>query len=73
MSRITNAEQKLRHLTELNTARRKKYVELHGMKRFNAELTGERIEQLNKALAECGITKKQFLENAIDQFLKGVK
>lgn len=71
MARLSKEEQKAKHLSELNVARRKRYVELHGMKQFKVELTGERFDEIDNALKEKGITKKQFLENAIDQFLKG--
>jgi len=70
MGRLTNEEAKRKHLSELNVARRKRYVELHGTKQFKVELSGERFEQIDKTLQERGITKKQFIEDAIDEFLK---
>lgn len=73
MARLSKEEQKAKHLSELNVARRKRYVELHGMKQFKVELTGERFDEIDNALKERGITKKQFLENAIEQFLKDCK
>lgn len=70
MSRITNEEAKKRHLSELNKARVKRYKESHPVKQFKADISVDKYNEIDAALKERGITKKQFLENAIDQFLK---
>lgn len=64
-------EERRRHLSMLNSARRKRFVELHNIKQFKVEMPSERFEQINNALAERGVTKKQFMENAINAFLCG--
>lgn len=71
MARISKEEQKAKHLSELNVARVKKYYENHPIRHFDVVLDIERYEKINTALKEQGITKKQFLEDAIDRFLKG--
>lgn len=71
MGRLTNEEAKRKHLSELNVARVRRFREKNPIKHFDVVLSYERYEQIDSALKEHGITKTQFLENAIDQFLKG--
>ena len=70
MGRPTNEEAKKKHLSELNIARVNRYFETHEMQKFSATLTKERYDQIDKALRENGMTKKEFIENAIDQYLQ---
>lgn len=72
MARLSKEEQKAKHLSELNRTRLQRYRENHEgeFKTLKAEISSELYNKIDKALAEQGITKKQFLENAIDQFLK---
>lgn len=71
MARLSKEEQKAKHLSELNVARVKRFREKNPIKHFDVVLSYERYGEINNALKEKGITKTQFLENAIDQFLKG--
>lgn len=71
MARLSKEEERARHLSELNVARVKRFREKNPIKHFDVVLSYERYNQINSALQEEGITKTQFLENAIDQFLKG--
>lgn len=71
MARLSKEEQKAKHLSELNVARVRRFREKNPIKHFDVVLSYERYDQINNALKEHGITKTQFLENAIDQFLKG--
>ena len=71
MARISKEEQKRKHEIELVNARVKKYHENHNIKRFASLVDGELLVKLNNALCERGLNKRQFLEDAIDQFLKG--
>lgn len=64
-------EEKHKHKAELNRARVKKYLEKHPKKNFKVLLEPERFDELTEALEERNTTKKQFLEQAIDRFLKG--
>ncbi len=70
MARLSKEEQKAKHLSELNVARVKRFREKNPIKHFDVVLSYERYDEINNALKEKGITKTQFLENAIDQFLK---
>jgi len=69
MARLSKEEQKAKHLSELNVARVKRFREKNPIKHFDVVLSYERYDQINNALKGRGITKTQFLENAIDQFL----
>ena len=69
MGRLTNEEAKRKHLSELNVARVKRFREKNPIKHFDVVLDPVRYEQISSALAEKGITKKQFVEDAIDRFL----
>lgn len=71
MARLSKEEQKAKHLSELNVARVRRFREKNPIKHFDVVLSYERYDQINNALKEHGITKTQFIENAIDQFLKG--
>lgn len=73
MARLSKEEQKAKHLSELNVARVKRFREKNPIKHFDVVLSYERYDEINNALKERGITKTQFLENAIDQFLKDCK
>ncbi len=65
-----SAEEKLARLMKANTERVRKYRKSHNVKFFSVALASERNDLLNSKLEELGITKKQFLENAIDSLLK---
>ncbi len=67
---MTNAEKKLSHLMKTNTERVRKYRKAHNLRHFSVTLSSERFDLLEKKLQELGVTKKQFLENAIDSFLE---
>ena len=71
MARLSKEEQKAKHVLELQVARNKRYKEKHGLKQIKFEVTQDKYDLFDSKLAEKGLTKKQFLENAIDQFLKG--
>jgi hypothetical protein len=73
MARLSKEEQKAKHLSELNVARVKRFREKNPIKHFDVVLSYERYDEINNALKEKGITKTQFLENAIEQFLKDCK
>lgn len=73
MARLSKEEQKAKHLNDLNAIRVKRYRENHSgeYKTFKAEIDIEQYNKIDIELKEQGITKKQFLEDAIDKFLKG--
>ena len=72
MARISKEEQRAKHLNELNRTRLQRYRENHAgeIKTLKAEISVELYDKVDAALKEQGITKKEFIENAIDQFLK---
>lgn len=66
-------EEKRKHKAELNRARVKRYRENHAGEQTQIAVrlsTKKYALWLNK-LNECGMTQKQFIEQAIDRFLKG--
>jgi len=67
---MNKEEKKQKHLRELNTARVRRFLNKHPMKHFDVLLKLERYNEIDTALKKAGITKKQFIENAIDDFLK---
>lgn len=70
MGRLSNEEAKKKHVRELTTARVKRFYENQNLKMFSARISEERYKEITDILKERGITQKQFIENAIDQFLK---
>lgn len=70
MARLSKEEQKAKHLSDLNKARLQRFYENHKLITFGAKLDEEKYREITEALKKRGITQKQFLENAIDQFLK---
>lgn len=75
MGRPTSEEAKKRRIREQTNIRAKRFREKHigETKRFYVDLENERFDLINGKLKEQGITKKQFLEEAIDRFLKETK
>lgn len=69
MARLSKEEEKRRHAIELQVERNKRYKEKYGLKQIKFEVSQEKYNAFDQKLAEQGMTKKQFLENAIDQFL----
>lgn len=67
---MSSAEEKLARLMKSNTERVRKYRKSHNLKYFSTTLTSERFDLLDKKLQELNMTKKQFLENAIDKLLE---
>lgn len=67
--RKTNAEL---HKLDNERARErvKQYRERHQLKTFAVKLEQEKYERITSKLKERGITQKQFVESAIDKFLK---
>ena len=66
----TFEEFKKQRSRELVNERARRFREKHKLKYFNVALSPERASLLDDKLAEKGMTKKQFLENAIDKFLE---
>lgn len=64
-------EEKRKHKAELLEARIKRYHAKNNIKRFSSLIDGDILEELNKELQKKKMSKKQFLEQAIDRFLKG--
>lgn len=73
MARQSNAEQELKRIKKLASERQKRYAAAHDLAQFKVALTRERFDEIDLALKKANITKKQFLESAIDNFLKGEK
>ena len=67
---MSNAEERLAHMAEMNRARRQRYRSKYGFRYFSVQLKKERFDLLDKKLKEKGISKVQFIENAIDKFLE---
>ena len=70
MARITDEEAKKRRLSDQNNNRVKKYYEIHRLITFGAKIDEEKYHEITTALKDSGITQKQFIEDAIDEFLK---
>lgn len=66
-----NAEEVLAHKRQLLKEAKARYRQKHKVKGFNVELSPEKYDAIDKFLTENGVTKKQFLEYAIDRFLEG--
>lgn len=67
---MTDAEKKLARLMKANTERVRKYRQTHSLRHFSVTLSSEKFDLLDKRLKEKGITKVQFVENAIDRLLE---
>lgn len=65
---MTKAQKK--HEAELLSKRIKRYHENHNIRRFASLIDGELLDALNNKLKEKGINKRQFLEDAVERFLK---
>lgn len=65
-----NKEQKKRRIKKQLQYDRN-YHEKYNIKRFASLINGETLDALNEKLKERGMNKRQFLESAVDQFLKG--
>lgn len=63
---MTSAEEKLRHILDRNKASVARYRKKHNIKILSVSLTSDRFDLLDKKLKQLGMTKKQFIENAID-------
>lgn len=70
MGRPTNEEAKRRRNIEKQVIWNKNYKEKYNLKQIKFEVTKEKYDAFDQKLAESGLTKKQFFENAIDEFLK---
>lgn len=67
---MPSAEEQLARLRKASAERTKRYRQSHKLRYFSVTLTDERFNLLEKQLKKKKITKKQFIENAIDNFLK---
>ena len=63
---MTSAEEKLARLNKRNAERVKKYRQTHKLRYLSVTLKEDRYDLLDKKLKQLGMTKKQFIENAID-------
>lgn len=63
-------EFKKERLRKQRNEARIRFRDRHNVKQFHVELPHERLELLETKLKEKRMSKKQFLENAIDKFLK---
>lgn len=70
MARLSKEEEKRRHTIELQVERNRRYREKYGLKQIKFEVPQEKYDAFDEKLAVLGMTKKQFLEDAIDRFLK---
>lgn len=69
MARLSKEEAKRRRNIEKQVIWNRNYKEKNGLKQIKFEVTQDKYDLFDSKLAEKGLTKKQFLENAIDQFL----
>lgn len=67
---MSSAEEKLARLMKANTERVRKYRKSHSLRHFSVTLSSERFTLLEEKLQKLNMTKKQFIENAIDKFLE---
>ena len=67
---MANLETKRERVKRLGKIRQARYRELHKFKSIRADVTNDRYELLMAKLAEKNLTQKQFIENAIDNFLR---
>lgn len=70
MARLSKEEAKRRRNIEKQVIWNRNYKEKNNLKQIKFEVTQDKYDLFDSKLAEKGLTKKQFLENAIDQFLK---
>ncbi len=69
MARISKEELKHKHLSELQVEATRRYRAKNGIKQLAISLNGDKLEAFNKKLRKEGLTKKQVIEAAIDNFL----
>ena len=69
MARLSKEEAKRRRNIEKQVIWNRNYKEKNNLKQIKFEVTQDKYDLFDSKLAEKGLTKKQFLENAIDQFL----
>lgn len=67
---MASAEEQLARLRKSSAERTKRYRQRHKLRYFSVTLADERFDLLEKQLKKKNVSKKQFLENAIDKFLE---
>ena len=68
MARLSKEEAKRRRNIEKQVIWNRNYKEKNNLKQIKFEVTQDKYDLFDSKLAEKGLTKKQFLENAIDQY-----
>ena len=64
------SEEKKQHLNKLNNARVQRYYGAHKLITFGAKIEESKYREIKGKLKETGTTQRQFIEEAIDEFLK---
>lgn len=58
---MTKEEKRRKRNQELNNVRVARFREVHGVKKFGADLEGELYNEITEYLKSIGITKKDFI------------